>query len=51
MNVPLKFLCVKLDKFRGNIVVSEERFWKKAKNEDLKNIIKDKRGEILLTPS
>ena len=48
MNVPLKFLCVKLDKFRGNIVVSRRAILEKSKNEDLKKILaKIKEGDIV----
>ena len=38
MNVPLKFLCVKMDKVRGNIVVSRRSILEKTKNKDLENI-------------
>jgi len=48
MNVPLKFLCVKLDKIRGNIVVSRRAILEKSKNEDLKKILeKIKEGDIV----
>ena len=48
MNVPLKFLCVKLDKTRGNIVVSRRAILEKNKNEDLKKILsKIKEGDIV----
>ena len=48
MNVPLKFLCVKLDKVRGNIVVSRRAILEKTKNEDLKKILeKIKEGDIV----
>ena len=48
MNVPLKFLCVKLDKARGNIVVSRRAILEKNKNEDLKKILsKIKEGDIV----
>ena len=48
MNVPLKFLCVKLDKFRGNIVVSRRAILEKSKNEDLKKILANIReGDIV----
>ena len=48
MNVPLKFLCVKLDKVRGNIVVSRRAILEKSKNEDLKKILsKIKEGDIV----
>ena len=48
MNVPLKFICVKLDKVRGNIVVSRRAILEKSKNEDLKKILeKIKEGDIV----
>ncbi len=48
MNVPLKFLCVKLDKARGNIVVSRRAILEKNKNEDLKKVLsKIKEGDIV----
>ena len=48
MNTPLKFLCVKLDKVRGNIVVSRRAILEKSKNEDLKKILsKIKEGDIV----
>ena len=48
MNVPLKFLCVKLDKIRGNIVVSRRSILEKSKSEDLKNILsKIKEGDVV----
>ena len=48
MNVPLKFLCVKLDKVRGNIVVSRRAVLEKTRNKDLKNILsKIKVGQIV----
>ena len=48
MNVPLKFLCVKLDKTRGNIVVSRRAILEKNKNEDLKKVLsKIKEGDIV----
>ena len=48
MNVPLKFLCVKLDKARGNIVVSRRAILEKTKNEDLEKILsKIKEGDIV----
>ena len=48
MNVPLKFLCVKLDKLRGNIVVSRRAILEKNKNEDLKKILsKIKEGDVV----
>ncbi len=48
MNVPLKFMCVKLDKIRGNIVVSRRAILEKTKNQDLKNVLaKIKEGDIV----
>ncbi len=48
MNIPLKFLCVKMDKIRGNIVVSRRSILEKNKNQDLKNILsKIKEGDIV----
>ena len=48
MNVPLKFLCVKLDKARGNIVVSRRAILEKNKNADLEKILsKIKEGDIV----
>ena len=48
MNVPLKFTCVKLDKVRGNIVVSRRAILEKTKHEDLKNILsKIKEGQVV----
>ncbi len=48
MNVPLKFLCVKLDKARGNIVVSRRAILEKNKNQDLEKILsKIKEGDIV----
>ena len=48
MNVPLKFLCVKLDTIRGNIVVSRRSILEKSKSEDLKNILsKIKEGDVV----
>ena len=48
MNTPLKFLCVKLDKARGNIVVSRRAILEKSKSEDLKNVLaKIKEGDIV----
>lgn len=47
INVPLKFMCVKLDKVRGNIVVSRRAILEKSRNEDLKNILsKIKEGDV-----
>ena len=39
MNVPLKFLVVKCDKIRGNLVVSRRAILEKSKNEDIKKIL------------
>ncbi len=48
LNVPLKFLCVKLDKIRGNIVVSRRAILEKTKSQDLKNVLsKIKEGDIV----
>ncbi len=48
MNVPLKFLCVKLDKVRGNIVVSRRAILEKSKNVDLDKVLKEiKEGDIV----
>ncbi len=48
MNTPLKFLCVKLDKARGNIVVSRRAILEKSKSEDLKKVLaKIKEGDIV----
>ena len=48
MNVPLKFTCVKLDKVRGNIVLSRRAILEKTKHEDLKNILsKIKEGQVV----
>ncbi len=48
MNVPQKFLCVKLDKARGNIVVSRRAILEKTRNKDLENILsKMKEGDIV----
>ena len=48
MNVPQKFLCVKLDKVRGNIVVSRRAILEKTRNKDLENILsKIKEGDIV----
>ena len=48
MNVPLKFLVVKCDKIRGNLVVSRRAILEKSKNEDIKKILsKIKEGDIV----
>lgn len=48
MNIPLKFMCVKMDKVRGNIVVSRRAVLDKTRNQELKNILsKIKEGDIV----
>tara|TARA_B100000029_G_scaffold381095_1_gene376202 strand:+ start:1979 stop:3742 length:1764 start_codon:yes stop_codon:yes gene_type:complete len=48
MNVPLKFLCVKMDSVRGNIVVSRRAILEKSKEENLKKVLsKIKEGSIV----
>ena len=48
MNVPQKFLCVKLDKARGNIVVSRKAVLSKTRDKELANILsKIKEGDIV----
>ena len=48
MNVPQKFLCVKLDKIRGNIVVSRKAILAKTRQKELENILsKIKEGDIV----
>ena len=48
MNVPQKFLCVKLDKIRGNIVVSRKAVLAKTRDKELANILsKIKEGDIV----
>ena len=48
INTPLKFMCVKMDKVRGNIVVSRRAILEKTRNQDLKNILsKIKEGDIV----
>ena len=48
MNVPQKFLCVKLDKARGNIVVSRKAVLSKTRDRELANILsKIKEGDIV----
>ena len=48
MNVPQKFLCVKLDKARGNIVVSRKAVLAKTRDKELANILsKIKEGDIV----
>tara|TARA_Y100001970_G_scaffold279477_1_gene386910 strand:+ start:4940 stop:6682 length:1743 start_codon:yes stop_codon:yes gene_type:complete len=48
MNVPLKFLCVKLDKTRGNIVVSRRAILEKNKSVDIDKLLKEiKEGDIV----
>ena len=48
MNVPQKFLCVKLDKSRGNIVVSRKAVLSKTRDKELANVLsKIKEGDIV----
>ena len=48
MNVPQKFLCVKLDNVRGNIVVSRKAVLTKSRDKELVNILsKIKEGDIV----
>ncbi len=48
MNVPQKFLCVKLDKARGNIVVSRKAVLAKTRDKELAKILsKIKEGDIV----
>ena len=48
MNIPLKFIVVKCDKARGNLVVSRRAILEKSKNEDIKKILaKIKEGDIV----
>ena len=48
MNVPQKFLCVKLDNLRGNIVVSRKAVLAKSRNKELETILsKIKEGDIV----
>ena len=48
MNVPQKFLCVKLDNVRGNIVVSRKAVLTKTRDKELVNILsKIKEGDIV----
>ena len=48
MNKPQKFLCVKLDKLRGNIVVSRKAVLAKTRDKELENILsKIKEGDIV----
>ena len=48
MNVPQKFLCVKLDKVRGNIVVSRKAILAKTRQKELESILsKIKEGDIV----
>ncbi len=48
MNTPQKFLCVKLDKSRGNIVVSRKAVLSKSRDKELTNILsKIKEGDIV----
>ena len=48
MNVPLKFLVVKCDKVRGNLVVSRRAILEKSKNEDLKKVLEKIRNQCRL---
>ena len=48
MNTPLKFLCVKLDDVRGNIVVSRRAVLEKSRNESLDKLLtKFKEGSVV----
>ena len=48
MNVPQKFLCVKLDKIRGNIVVSRKAILAKTRQKELENVLsRIKEGDIV----
>ena len=48
MNVPQKFLCVKIDNVRGNIVVSRKAVLTKSRDKELVNILsKIKEGDIV----
>ena len=48
MNTPLKFLCVKLDDVRGNIVVSRRAVLEKSRNESLDKVLsKFKENDIV----
>ncbi len=48
MNTTQKFLCVKLDKSRGNIVVSRKAVLSKSRDKELANILsKIKEGDIV----
>ena len=48
MNKPLKFIVVKCDKARGNLVVSRRAILEKTKNEGLEKILsKIKEGDIV----
>ena len=48
MNVPQKFLCVKLDKVRGNIVVSRKAILAKTRQKGIEGILsKIKEGDIV----
>ena len=48
MNTPLKFLCVKLDDVRGNIVVSRRAILEKSRNESIDKILsKFKENDII----
>ena len=48
MNTSQKFLCVKLDKSRGNIVVSRKAVLSKSRDKELANILsKIKEGDYV----
>ncbi len=48
MNVPQKFLCVKLDNIRGNIVVSRKAVLAKSRDKELASILsKIKEGDVV----
>ena len=48
MNIPLKFLVVKCDKARGNIVLSRRAILEKTRNQDMEKILsKIKEGDIV----
>jgi len=48
MNVPQKFLCVKLDKIRGNIVVSRKAILAKTRQKELESVLERiKEGDII----
>tara|TARA_B100001029_G_C15051347_1_gene450948 strand:+ start:404 stop:2143 length:1740 start_codon:yes stop_codon:yes gene_type:complete len=48
MHTPLKFLCVKLDEVRGNIVLSRKAIMDKSRNEDIDKLLSNiKEGDIV----